>query len=112
MSRVSEERQRNGRRTIDLSESEVFGLLSSERRRIVIDALADLGPPLGLNELAREVANREARAGAPSTGAINDVKIALHHHHLPKLADLGLIEYFPDAHWIPSMHVRLDELVG
>jgi hypothetical protein len=33
---------------------------------------------------------------------VERVKISLHHNHLPKMADLGVVEYDPDATRIDS----------
>lgn len=45
-----------------------------------------------LHEVAGEVARREGDGVTPES-AIDQLKIALHHRHLPKLADAGLVEY-------------------
>ena len=84
----------------------VFTLLRDRRRRYALAALADREPPVSLSELAAAVATREASdadrpsddtAGAArdatTTVAADDVAQALHHVHLPKLADAGVVDY-------------------
>ena len=111
MSRVFEGGRWDEQATTGLSEDDAFRLLADERRRVTVGALADLGSPLGLNELAREVADRETRGDGPSAETVQNVKLTLHHNHLPKLADVGVLEYFPDAQWLPATHANLDDLV-
>lgn len=67
----------------------------SERRRVVLSVLECRAEPVARDELAREVAAREAD-GEPSTEAVADLRVALHHLHLPKLEAAGLIEYDAD----------------
>ncbi|WP_277542313.1 DUF7344 domain-containing protein [Haloarcula laminariae] len=63
-------------------------LLSDERRHTALRVL-DEGPlPMGLGELADAVATDEA-ADADAVG------VALHHKHLPLMADLGVVDYDP-----------------
>lgn len=67
-------------------------LLSSDERRAALAALADLSEPVGLTELARAVAaDRGAESG--DADAVGSLEIALHHVHLPLMADFGLLEY-------------------
>lgn len=68
---------------------------SVERRRAVVTALESLDGPRERADLAREVAAREAD-GEPATGAVEEVAVALHHVHLPKLERAGLLEYDAD----------------
>lgn len=74
---------------------ETVEVLASECRRAVLELL-DSGPDSpSRDDLARELAAREAD-GEPSVGAIKDVAAQLHHVHLPKLDRTGLIEYDAD----------------
>ncbi|MFB6184706.1 MAG: hypothetical protein ABEI96_09150 [Haloarculaceae archaeon] len=76
----------------DLSERERHRLLASDRRRVALDALATLTPPVDLTDLATTVARQESGPVDPRR-----VEITLHHQHLPLLADLGVVAYDPDA---------------
>lgn len=82
-----------------LTESERYRLLSDERRRIVLDVLDGRSAPLHLEELASAVAEREAGGGG-ATDAQRAVVVALHHNHLPRLADVGLVGYDPTSGFV------------
>lgn len=82
----------------ELSVSERHDLLSSDRRRLVLDALAERTEPIGLTELASAVAEWEAGPAEVDEEREERVRIDLHHVHLPKLSDHGVIGYDPDAH--------------
>lgn len=69
----------------------VVDALADARRRAVLRTLFD-EESASLREVARGVARRE-HDGLPAEGAVDRLKIALHHRHLPKLADVGLVEY-------------------
>ncbi len=77
--------------------SDVYDALSNERRRRVLSMLSEETTPLDVAELAHVVATAET-ADQPH-GTLDDhvtrVHTSLHHVHLPKLADLGLVEYDP-----------------
>lgn len=77
-----------------LSESEYHRVLADERRRIAVEVIAEGDRSLTLREVATEVARRED-VGEED---VANVVISLHHHHLPMLADCGVVEYYPDAH--------------
>lgn len=64
----------------------VFALLRDRRRRAALHVLAARTAPVALADLAAAVAAREA-ADADA------VAEALHHVHLPKLADAGVVDY-------------------
>ncbi len=81
---------------------EYHRLLSSERRRILLDVLAEQPMPAGLEAVAAAVAEREADADAPAEDAVERVAIALHHNHLPRMADAGVLEYEPAARSVGS----------
>jgi len=70
---------------------ELFDLLSNARRRRVLAVLhrAD-GDAATLEELAERVVAPNADDGSGDREA---AAISLHHVHLPKLADCGVIEY-------------------
>lgn len=84
---------------LDRSLDDVFELLSDERRRTALYALAQEGAQTSsLERLADEVVDRELARGHV-TGPLHgrEVKIALAHNHLPRLDEAGLVEYDHDA---------------
>lgn len=70
---------------------EVADCLADERRRTVLVVLEERGS-ISRRGLASAVAEREV-PGEPKPDAVEEVLIALHHVHLPRLAAAGLLEY-------------------
>lgn len=65
-----------------------YALLADERRRHCLRCLADREDPMGLADLAREVAARERDAPVADvpTASVQRVHVDLYHVHVPKLA--------------------------
>ncbi|WP_459193122.1 DUF7344 domain-containing protein [Halosimplex sp. J119] len=87
-----------------LTTEERFDLLADERRRRALAALAERSAPIDLEPLAEAVADRETDGTAPSADEIERVAVSLHHVHLPRAADLGVLEY--DAEETRVEHVE------
>lgn len=79
--------------TSDISESDRYRLLSDERRRVTLDVLANRSTPIDLWDVAFDVASREQDVADPDERTVERVAVSLHHHHLPKMTDFGVIEY-------------------
>lgn len=77
-------------------------ILADERRRIAIEVLNDRSS-VSLDELAEEVALRGG--GSPET-----VRISLHHHHLPLLDEVGVVDYDSDRTRITAVQPKLTEV--
>jgi DNA-binding transcriptional ArsR family regulator len=73
--------------------SETLEVLSDPYRRRALRYLSDRTDPVSLAELADGVAESTAET---SGRTVETVKLALHHVHLPKLAQAGLVEYSPN----------------
>lgn len=87
---VSEDLMASG----DLTEDECYRLLESRRRRVVLLVLAGQQESLSVGELSRKVAEAESDDVTPaSEETVEDIRIELHHVHLPLLADHGVVEY-------------------
>lgn len=69
---------------------ELLEVLSDERRRRVVSYLRGADDPVELAELSEGVATREPDREADHG---DDVRISLHHVHLPKLAAIGVLDY-------------------
>ena len=80
-----------------LSESQRHSLLAADRRRVILDVLAERTTPIGLEDLAAAVAARQSDSEAPAKKTVARTSISLHHNHLPKMDDLGVIEYRADS---------------
>lgn len=79
--------------TAELEESERHRLLEVDRRRHALFALGDRRGPIDLDELATAVAEHEAGVDADDADAVATVATTLHHIHLPKMAEAGVVEY-------------------
>ena len=74
----------------------LFEALADSRRRHVLSILLDRPTPLDVETLARAVAAREEAATSAADvpdDVVRRIQIALHHVHLPKLAETGVVEY-------------------
>jgi len=98
-----------GTQTAELSDEEYYELLQSRRRSVVFETLADRIAPVDLKDLATAVATRESGVKAADPAFRERVKISLHHNHLPTMADLGVLDYDPDATRIEACS-PIDEL--
>lgn len=73
---------------------DVLASLASERRQIALSELEDRDVPMARADLACEIAACETDEGAdPDSETVADLLASLHHVHLPKLDDAGLVEY-------------------
>lgn len=81
-----------------LPEEELYAALADERRRRTLGYLVETGTAATLDELTTAIAAAEDRKPPTelSAATTRTVGIALHHVHLPKLDDKGLVEYDPD----------------
>lgn len=86
-------------RSGELTESERYDLLSDEQRRAILAVLERQEPPVDLDELAAELSAGDD-ADTLDGRTERQVKISLHHRHLPKMSDLGIIEYDPESNRI------------
>ncbi|MBV0901913.1 DUF7344 domain-containing protein [Haloarcula salina] len=88
----------------ELTDSNRYEVLSSARRRTVIDALANRSGQVSLDSLARSVATLEPEADPDDDSTVQTIAVSLHHTHLPKMADNGVLEYDADANLVdPSL---------
>lgn len=93
--------------TATLTASERHSLFAAHRRRVALDILAGRTDPVELEELAAEIAAREnGRDAAEET--IERVAITLHHTHLPKMAEMGVLNYDSVSRRIDSRGVSID----
>jgi hypothetical protein len=76
----------------------VFEVLSNERRRYVLHHLKSMGERITVRELSEQVAAWEngIEVAAVTPKERKRVYTALHQTHLPKMADVGVIDYDRD----------------
>lgn len=89
-------------RIAGLTESEHHALLAAKRRRVALDVLRSANAPIDLEDLSTIVATREPETDATDAETVERVAITLHHNHLPKMTDLGIIDYDADSNRIVS----------
>ena len=94
--------------TPDLTESEYHRLLAPKRRRLVLDALAGRTAPVELDDLAADIAAREYGSDTADEETVESVAVTLHHIHLPKLVEIGVLDYDSVAHRIYPDGVSID----
>jgi hypothetical protein len=75
-----------------LGEAEVFTVLGNARRRATIRYL-EAAPAVTVGELAAAVAAVESGESPPPRRARESVYASLHQTHLPKLHELGVLDY-------------------
>lgn len=75
--------------TTDTRLDDVFEVLADRRRREVLRHLIERDPPVSVAELVDGIDDH-----TPAT-AVNrrELRVALHHSHLPKLDDSGFVDY-------------------
>lgn len=78
-----------------LPDDVVFGLLSNERRRLVLRYLYEYQDPTTLSDLAEHIASTEKdkSVSALSSSERKRVYVGLQQFHLPKLDDANVIDY-------------------
>lgn len=84
----------DGERSLDRT----FDLLANRRRRYVLYSLNETdGDVMALDELTEQVVTWERRWDGQGDRDRDDhreeVRVTLHHNHLPRLVDAGLIDY-------------------
>jgi|GEM_PF-924655 len=90
-----------------LTETDYHGLLVASRRRYVIDILLDNPRPIELTELATAVAKRE-----DGDKPVSQVEAQLHHRHLPKMDEMGVIDYEPTEGRVEPQQVLINSVLA
>ncbi len=78
-----------------LSKDEMFHILQNERRRRVLEFISNCDGPVEMRDVAEQVAawEHDTTVQALTSDERQRVYIALYQSHLPKLDDVGLIDY-------------------
>jgi len=103
MSHTTPQMTDDGRTIIDLDADERYDLLAAERRRAVLAVLDERGAPVALDDLTEAVAARESDETRGE--ARGRLAISLHHVHLPRMADLGVLDYDAGANRVETVRV-------
>ncbi|GAA0243771.1 hypothetical protein ACFFQF_03470 [Haladaptatus pallidirubidus] len=77
----------------ELDESQIHNVLRNDRRREAIRYLRESGGSLTVDDLAEHIATLETDETPAPRKVRKSVYVSLHQTHLPKLDDLGIVEY-------------------
>ncbi|MFC4449250.1 DUF7344 domain-containing protein [Halorussus aquaticus] len=77
----------------ELEPSQIHNVLRNDRRRHVIRHLRDEGGPISVDTLAEHIATVETGESPPPRDVRKSVYVSLHQTHLPKLDELGIVDY-------------------
>jgi len=90
---------------VETAQDEVYDALANERRRTVLCVLMRESVPIGLETIARKVTAQELPEGAraETTELLERIRVSLYHTHLPKLADLDLLEFDTERMTVESV---------
>lgn len=93
----------------------LFAIFSDKRRQYVMKRLVDHDRAMALPDLAEDVASAEnapSRTEVPgsegrhrtdvSKNRTQRITTSLHHVHLPKMADAGVVEYDPERNTVQA----------
>lgn len=83
----------SGRIDGNLDPVEIHEVLSNERRQLVIILLRDASDPMSARELSEQIAQEETGESPPPRNIRQSAYVSLHQTHLPKLDDLGIVDY-------------------
>lgn len=78
-----------------VSTDDLFDVLSNARRRFVIACLATHSKPLAVADIATELTCWECKTPSDQIPEehVQSRYVALYHVHVPKMADVGILEY-------------------
>lgn len=79
----------------ELTETDVFVLLSKRRRRLALRILQEYTTPLTVRELTELIG--ECEYEDPSADSLHAIHISLSHNHLPRLEQADIVEYDRDG---------------
>lgn len=103
MSRTSSDHADEHGSPVELTESERHRLLAHEDRRAALAVLSRRATPMSLAELAARIAESDETAASE-----DDLTARLHHRHLPRMADLGVVDYDPSSNRVEACRVPTD----
>ncbi len=102
---VGEAKERDG----SLDESDIHDVLRNNRRRLTIERLRQAGSAVSVRQLSEEVATLETGEDPAPRNKRQSVYVSLHQTHLPKLDDLGVVEYDAESKEV-SLTDRVEEI--
>lgn len=92
-------------RTESLEESEVFHILGNDRRRAIVQLLAEESGQVDVSDIASEIAATETDTTPVPNNLYKSVYVSLQQTHLPQLQEDAVIKYDSDEKTIePGPH--------
>ena len=93
------------------SVSRLFDVLADERRRTVVAVLLEQTAPVTVDTLARHVAGRNSDVSPAEvpTADVDEVHVSLHHIHLPKMSQAGLLTFDADDGVVRDVTIQRDD---
>mgnify|MGYP006299891791 CR=1 FL=1 len=77
-----------------LAETDIHHVLSNQRRRLVLDLLAETDDgELTARELSELIAEKETGESPPPRNIRQSAYVSLHQTHLPKMEEFGIVAY-------------------
>ena len=98
-------------RTVTLSERDRHHVLTAKRRRLTIGFLAGTSSTVDLAELATAIVERDDEVNE-SDVEIERATVELHHKHLPKMDEMGLIHYDPRTRVVAPKKPAIDAVLS
>ncbi|SFB93446.1 hypothetical protein SAMN05444422_103124 [Halobiforma haloterrestris] len=80
-----------------LAESEVFHILGNDRRRAIVQLLAEESGQIDVSDVANEIAATESDTTPVPNNLYKSVYVSLQQTHLPQLEEDAVIEYDSDT---------------
>lgn len=77
---------------LQLSKSDIFGVLQNDRRRCVLEILRSKGRQ-SIRSLSEEIAHIESQAKEPKSSVRKSIYVSLLQTHIPKMESLGIVAY-------------------
>jgi hypothetical protein len=77
---------------LQLSKSDIFGVLQNDRRRCVLEILRSQGRQ-SIRSLSEEIAYIESQTKEPKSSVRKSIYVSLLQTHIPKMERLGIVAY-------------------
>ena len=92
-------------RSSSLAESEIFHILGNDRRRAIVQLLAEQPERVDVSDVATTIAEHETDTTPVPNNLYKSVYVSLQQTHLPQLEEDAVIEYDPEVKTIqPGPH--------
>lgn len=93
----------------ELEAVDIHDVLSNERRQMVLTLLRETGESMSARELSERIAELETGESPPPRNIRQSAYVSLHQTHLPKLDDLGILEYDQSSKTV-ALNDRADQV--